>query len=240
MTDEVIQTPFPAMSHGKVFKVIVANEMYHPSWWSFLDELETREEWWNIAPGDVVADVGADFGSYALSALAQGAATVYAWSPPFKVQNDPIECRTMLRSAMLNGWGDKLAAFTSGLWSQRGFLAVRDDGRVTELCPTLEEAQRRIVGGSSYCAAFLVSPLDELRLTKLDWIKVDVEGGELAVFQGAAETIRRCRPKILFENHVHIEPDCEHKCRAFLEALGYRHVGTRPHHSVSHSFMVPT
>lgn len=35
---------------------------------------------------------------------------------------------------------------------------------------------------------------------QVDLIKIDVEGGELGVLQGAQETIRRCRPTIIFEH----------------------------------------
>lgn len=34
---------------------------------------------------------------------------------------------------------------------------------------------------------------------RVDFIKLDVEGGELAVLQGAAKLLRRCRPALLFE-----------------------------------------
>ena len=234
LTREAISTPFPVVSRGKVFQVMAACEMWSPSWWSFSDELETRELWWDIKPGDVVADVGADFGSYTLSALAQGAARVFAWSPPFKVPGDPIECDTMARSAQLNGWyPDRLYPTTSGLWSVAGWLSCLDWQKGSVYFA--DEADARQRGG----IVFPVQPLDALGLERLDWLKIDTEGAEHYVLSGARETLARCKPRILFENHVHIDPDCEAKCVAFLRGLGYRHVGTRPHHAISHTLMVP-
>ena len=37
-------------------------------------------------------------------------------------------------------------------------------------------------------------------LSRIDFIKIDVEGGEADVIAGAAETIRRCAPAIMFED----------------------------------------
>lgn len=41
--------------------------------------------------------------------------------------------------------------------------------------------------------------IDSLNLRRVDFIKVDVEGMELEVLAGAAETIKRCRPLMLIE-----------------------------------------
>ncbi len=44
-----------------------------------------------------------------------------------------------------------------------------------------------------------VETLDSYALTSVCLIKIDVEGSELDVLMGAVETIRRCRPRLLFE-----------------------------------------
>jgi len=38
-----------------------------------------------------------------------------------------------------------------------------------------------------------------MRLTRLDLIKIDIEGMELEALQGARQTIERCRPIMLIE-----------------------------------------
>lgn len=232
-------TPLQMHSRGKVFNILACPEMWHPSWWSFLDELETREQWWHIEPGQVVLDVGADYGSYTLSALAQGASLVWAWSPPFKEPSRPVEAMTMAKSIDANGWASRVKLCTSGLWRDEGWLAAFDGPRMAQFFKTQSEALACIEGQDGHCATFPVAPLDAYGIQRVDWVKIDAEGAELAILEGGRETIKRWRPNILFENHVHLDPDCEARCRTFLEELGYFHVGTRPHHSISHTLMKP-
>jgi FkbM family methyltransferase len=233
------QTPFPVFSRGHAFKVYAAAEMWSPSWWSFLDEVETRELWWRINPGDVVLDVGADFGSYALSALAQGAAHVYAWSPPFKHPTLAVECETMARSAQLNGWGQRLTAISGGAWSTAGYLAAFDGPRMAEFFNTAEEAAARIAGEPGNCASFPVYPIDDYPYERVDFLKSDTEGAELEILRGASDTIARCRPRIMLEHHYHLDAKCEEKCDEFLLSRGYKKLGTRPHGQVAHSVYEP-
>lgn len=52
-----------------------------------------------------------------------------------------------------------------------------------------------------------------------DLIKIDTEGNEAAVIQGARETLRTCRPAVIFESW----PDSARSALfAFLEQIGYR------------------
>jgi len=63
--------------------------------------------------------------------------------------------------------------------------------------------------------------IDSLGLDAVGFLKIDVEGGEPAILDGARETIRRCRPNIMVEHEV------SHAGAAFgdvfqrLEALDY-------------------
>ncbi len=238
---DAMHCPIDVLCRGHVFKILACPQMWHPSWWSFMDELLTREKFWHVEPGDIVLDAGGDFGSYALSALAQGAEHVFSWSPPFKVRDDAVEAATMQRSAAINGWGaDQLTVFTTGLWSQNGWLAAFDGPRLPQFFTTPEAAEACIEGHSGHVATFPVGHIDAMRLPRVDMIKIDTEGAELDILMGAEQTLMRCRPRgILLENHVHLDPDCEKKCTEFLESLDYRQVETLPHHSISHSFYRP-
>jgi hypothetical protein len=62
-----------------------------------------------------------------------------------------------------------------------------------------------------------VVALDDLDLPAPAFVKVDVEGSEVAVLDGAARLLREARPVLVVETH---ETNAEVADR--LEALGYR------------------
>jgi FkbM family methyltransferase len=61
--------------------------------------------------------------------------------------------------------------------------------------------------------------IDSLALARCDFMKIDVEGMELDVLQGAANTVRRFRPRLYVEND---RPDKSQALIEHLLALGYR------------------
>jgi FkbM family methyltransferase len=62
--------------------------------------------------------------------------------------------------------------------------------------------------------------VDTLVLNDVGFIKIDVEGNEFDVLEGAAETIRRCRPSIVVENEYRHNAECS-KVFEFLSARDY-------------------
>jgi FkbM family methyltransferase len=47
--------------------------------------------------------------------------------------------------------------------------------------------------------------IDSLQIPKVDFIKLDIEGGELDALKGAIDTINRCQPIITFEYLKHLD-----------------------------------
>ena len=77
--------------------------------------------------------------------------------------------------------------------------------------------------------------LDDLALPPVGFVKIDVEGGEMAVLRGAEALLARDRPTLFLENELHHAGEDARDVFAFLKARDYhgycltpsglRHVG---------------
>lgn len=210
----------------------------------FEDEQEVRDRHWHINPGDVVVDVGSGVGSYALPALALGA-SVMAFGP------DPVHTHQFTTNLALNeGFRERCELFSCGLYDRVGWLAVGHMRKIekTSSTPTedhyVEWHEDRYIFSEVAPESpdqFQVGPFDQFQLSRVDWLKIDVEGSELAVLKGAEQTIRCCKPKLLVENHQFMDKMIESSVIQFIDDLnlGYS-VKLSPHHGVSHSFFEVT
>lgn len=67
-----------------------------------------------------------------------------------------------------------------------------------------------------------LQPLDALRLDGVSFMKIDVEGHECEVLEGARQTIERSRPNILVE----IQPENDERIQRFFRDLKFRELGS--------------
>jgi FkbM family methyltransferase len=147
-----------------------------------------------IDPGDVVLDIGSHIGQYALLA-AQRAGVVLAFEP------NP-ETRDRLRANVdLNGLSARIQVLPFALSNHTGEAELwRSDD-------PYNVGGASLLGQASVTAAETVECrlLDEFLASRTDLqprvkvMKVDVEGFELAVFEGAALLLSEVRPAIMFE-----------------------------------------
>jgi FkbM family methyltransferase len=143
-----------------------------------------------LTPGAVFVDVGANVGYHTIRA----AVRVGAGGRVVALEPNPENARLLLLTIRANGFSnidlvplalsDRLGAvsFTAYLGSNGGFSPDDLDS---------------LASGRTTVVACI--PLDDLRLPRIDVMKVDVEGAEAEVVSGAIETIERCRPAIVME-----------------------------------------
>lgn len=165
-----------------------------------LDLLDTSFVLSWIKPGAVFADVGSYFGYYALRAAAAGA-QVFAFEPlpgNFDLLTENIRLNDQKNvEAVPCAISDQIGkvSFSAPPAGNRGMGAL-----------AFREGHRRVTVQSTTLDAFV----KERQLQRLDVMKIDVEGAEVAVLKGAKETLARFRPKMLVEYN----PTCLHRCGA--------------------------
>jgi FkbM family methyltransferase len=228
---------------GRFYRQVAVDRMAgDPSWYSFDDEQSVRQEFWNIGEGDLVFDIGAAYGSYAITALLMGASHVFAWSPQGHPGSPDGEKEAdFLRSnAEINGWADRCSVYEEGLFDRAGWLHTETQ----EFFPLEGEKPPPHWGiipvrpfGEWFDAEFVAKGF-RLNSPKT-WVKIDVEGAELEVLRGLRlPLIAPASPNLLIENHNFKRGTLEDEVRQLVTGWGYHEVATRPYHSVSHSFYV--
>lgn len=223
---------------GKTYNVAYV-DLYpsHPSWFTHEDEASVRDAQWDIRPGECILDVGAAYGSYSLAALSAGAAMVYAWSPQGEV-GLPSESVFFAESLRLNGWQDKCEIYKCGVYDKDGWLNA-----MTQAFQTTppEEFNNDIIQVSCLDSWYERSFSTVRKKSDYTgfWLKLDVEGAEVEVLNGAVKLISDLRPKIQVENHNFKKASLEQEVRSLLTSMNYREMVTTPYHAVSHSVYYP-
>jgi FkbM family methyltransferase len=160
-----------------------------------------------VQPGMTVLDVGANIGAFTLFfAKAVGeAGRVHAFEPQRTLYH--VLCGNLALNALSN-----VTAIHGALADKPGTLFVR----------AVDYAKPGNFGGLALDPAAVsqgagenvgVSTIDALGLERCDFVKIDVEGMERDVLQGAADTLARCKPFLFVEN------DREDKSAALISWL---------------------
>lgn len=149
-----------------------------------------------LQPGMTVLDIGAHHGFYTLlsARLVGSGGRVFAFEP------SPRERKALLRHVNLNRFKNvQVQALALGIEKKQADLYVVEGSQTG--CNSLRPP---IVLSGTSSISVPVMPLDDWlsgqKLDRVDFIKLDVEGGELEVLKGASNLLeRRPRPVILAE-----------------------------------------
>ncbi|MDB5446723.1 MAG: methyltransferase FkbM family [Phenylobacterium sp.] len=149
-----------------------------------------------VEPGEVVIDGGACWGDTALYFAAEAKGDVRVLAFELSQSNIDILNANLARNPDL---GKTVEVIRAALGETPGApLYVIDKGAASRVSTTDN-------GGDRLASVTLDQLVRDRGLERVDFIKLDVEGAERMVLEGAAETIRRFRPK--FAVSVYHRPD---------------------------------
>lgn len=141
-----------------------------------------------VQAGDVVLDIGGCWGDTALyfASLVGSSGRVYTF------EFDPENLKILHENLSLNpALASVIEVVERPLWSASGeALTFSSGGRMTTV------VDQSVAGTAAPLTLSVDDFVDEAKIGRLDFIKMDVEGAEPDVLRGARETLCRHRPKL--------------------------------------------
>lgn len=168
-----------------------------------------------IEPGDTVIDVGANVGCHTLAF----ARFVGPHGRVLAIEAQPAMFRLLSANVTLNGVVQAHCVFALAD-ANRGATSLPLDLAAPERnygAVSFADGQHRHVTGAALPVA--VMALDDLALDRCALLKIDVEGMELEVLQGAHRLLMECAPHLYFEQASDRNRGA---IFALLRGLGYR------------------
>ncbi|MFN7923344.1 MAG: FkbM family methyltransferase [Bryobacteraceae bacterium] len=148
----------------------------------------------HVAPGDIVFDCGAHVGVFTGTALRRGAAKVVAIEP------DPVNVECLRRNFKKEIAEGKVIVQQVGVWNSEGSmkLSLGEGGNTGTNSMWSKQSEKSI----EVPVTTIDKLVAKLELSKVTFIKMDIEGAEREALLGAAETLKKHRPRLMLDlNH---------------------------------------
>jgi FkbM family methyltransferase len=166
-----------------------------------------------LSSEDVVADVGANIGYFSLVA-AKYAGRVFA------IEASPSTCVKLRQNLSLNpDLAQRIQDCCVGLAAEEGSAVLYNSLAQPDLA-----SLQPLTCADTYTETIHVTTLDALLgEERLSFLKIDVEGGEWAVLQGAAQHLQRDRPLMLVELIELFQMRSGSSCQTIVDHLQQLH-----------------
>jgi FkbM family methyltransferase len=196
----------PEIAKDPIFKVLSAGDVYQKP---IVDEFASL-----VRAGSVAIDMGANFGQMSV-ALAKLGAKVYAF------EADEFLASVAQQNLELNGITNSVV-INSAIWDVSDVLLPFPEANFDKF----DSLGSFGIDLSSTSGRMVKSiALDDLGLEDVSLIKVDVQGADLRAMWGSVDTIKRCRPAIIFEYERLFDADFNVTSRdyqEFIDHIGYK------------------
>ena len=174
-----------------------------------------------ISRGDVIMDLGGNLGivSVYLSRLAGPKGRVYVFEP------DEKNFGLLSQNLVLNR-ADNIVPVKKGVWNRNGTLEFFSGGNYTSSFHKTDyiEKEKAKYNVKKVTVVKLDDAARELKVKKLDLLKIDIEGSEIQALEGGEKTIKKFKPEIIVETHIIAGKSSEEGVKRVLEGFGYRKI----------------
>ena len=169
----------------------------------------------SVKMGDTVLDCGASVGVYTRLALDAGAKTVVAIEP------GPENVEALRRNFSGEIASGRVIIVPKGVWDKEDFLTLQVDSANTA-ADTFVMALKEGSKGVRVPLTTIDRLVADLRLARVDYIKMDIEGAEQRALAGASQTLRRFHPRLALS--AYHKPDDPEKIPLLVRQAwkGYR------------------
>jgi FkbM family methyltransferase len=146
-----------------------------------------------VKKGDTILDIGSNFGYYSvvLAAHLQKDCRIFAFEPL------PENYARLVDHIKLNSMGDCIEPSPLAISDVSGesVISLRVNGNSGSASLVASESEQKIVIKTVSIDEFV----EEKKLSRVDFLKVDVEGSEPLVLRGASQLIREQKPSMMVE-----------------------------------------
>ncbi len=157
--------------------------------WEIFLSGEYNHEHCKVEPGDVV-DIGANIGFFSFFSITKGAAQVHSFEPDPKLSN-----------FIQTNFGDlPIHVHNLAVWSEKKDLKlnIHESSVLNSVSVSFDHTDESV-----FCQGVVLEEWAKENEVKIDFLKIDCEGGEWEIFPNMSSEFLKSIPKIVLEYHIH-------------------------------------
>lgn len=215
----------PENSYKNSLRCFLAFNPLVPKFIQDISPLKGYELYRQLKKGDVVVDAGAYTGDYTIFAAKKVGPTgkIIAFEPDSKN-------REILRKNLKAEKIKNVILISRGLWNEENILRFNSSNG-------LHSNIHGAVGNISIPVSKLDNELKKLKIKRLDFIKMDIEGAEIEALMGSLKTLKEFHPSLAIASyHVVNGKETSLFLEEFLKKIGYNVKSDFPKHKTTYAW----
>lgn len=197
---------FPEIPFKNKMRYFLAFNKLVPNFISDISPLKGYVLYYSLKPGDIVVDAGAFTGDYTIYAAKKVGkkGKILAFEPDAKN-------RKILEKNIKSEKLENIIIIPKGLWDENTTLFLNPSNLSSKLSKNKKYPSVQVVR--------LDDEVIKLKINKIDFIKMDIEGAEINAIKGCVNVIRKFKPRFAIASY-HIVND--KRTSIFLESFLFK------------------